>query len=85
MNHPVTGWRRRAFRLAAAPGSPAARLEAVLTAYTLVSPGAPRSPRWRTAASTWQAERQLLGFVIDLIAAARRLVAVTMTGLRPPE
>lgn len=106
-----------------AAGSPAGRLESVLTAYALITYQRPQGTEIASLVHRGeqmaQAEQQLLGFVGDLIAAAaragelrddaapgelaryclhaltaaaglpaeaavRRLVAVTMAGLRPP-
>jgi AcrR family transcriptional regulator len=106
-----------------ADGNPAGRLEAVLTAYALITHQRPQGTEIASLVHRGehiaQAEQQLLGFVSDLIAAAaqagelrgdaepgelasyclhalaaagglssqaavRRLVAVTMAGLRPP-
>jgi len=106
-----------------AAADPAGRLEAVLTAYALMTYQRPQGTEIASLVHRGehmaQAEQQLLGFVSDLIAAAaqagqlrvdaepgelagyclhalndagglpseaavRRLVAVTMTGLRPP-
>jgi AcrR family transcriptional regulator len=106
-----------------AAGTPAGRLEAVLTAYALITRQRPQGTEIASLVHRGehmaQAEQQLLGFVSDLIAAAaragelrgdadpgelasyclhalsaaadlpseaavRRLVAVTMTGLRLP-
>jgi AcrR family transcriptional regulator len=103
--------------------SPAGRLEAVLTAYALITYQRPQGTEIASLVHRGQhiapAERQLLSFISDLIAyaaqagelrddaapgelasyclhaltaagsltsgaAVRRLVAVTMTGLRPP-
>jgi len=106
-----------------AADSPAGRLEAVLTAYALITYQRPQGTEIASLVHRGQhiapAERQLLSFISDLIAhaaqvgelrddaapgelasyclhaltaagsltsgaAVRRLVAVTMTGLRPP-
>jgi AcrR family transcriptional regulator len=107
-----------------AAGHPAARLEAVLAAYALITHDRPQGTEIASLVHRGehmaQAEQQLLGFVSDLVAAAaregelrddtapgelasyclhalnaaaglpsqaavRRLVAVTMAGLRTPE
>jgi AcrR family transcriptional regulator len=106
-----------------AAGSPAGRLEAVLSAYALITHQRPQGTEIASLVHRGehiaQAEQQLLGFISELIAdgaqggelrddaapgelasyclhaltaagslpsaaAVRRLVAVTMTGLRPP-
>jgi AcrR family transcriptional regulator len=106
-----------------AAGSPAGRLQVVLTAYALITHQRPQGTEIASLVHRGEhiarAEQQLLGFISDLIACAaqagelrddaapaelasyclhaltaagglpseaavRRLVAVTMTGLRPP-